>query len=34
VQHFTRAVVVFFGFVLVSSGASAQDYLPPKGWPP
>ena len=30
-QHFTRAVVVFFGFVLVSSGASAQDYLPLKG---
>ena len=30
-QHFTRAIVAFVGFVLVSSGAFAQDYLPFKG---
>ena len=30
-RHLTRTVVVFFGFVLVSSSASAQDYLPLKG---
>jgi hypothetical protein len=31
VQHLTRAVVALSGFLLVSPGAFAQDYLPLKG---